>query len=397
MALTLRELYNEMRERFHLECLASNNDALDHVVTWVHLAEDVSIADFFWGNELLVTTGYGAKDATGLLRMAQRLNEKKCSGLVINLGKYFTEAPEEVVQFCEKNRMPLFAMPWEFSVTAFVRACCSRIDESSHDMDRLARAVINIILSPNAAGSYTARLLDYFDNDAGYQMLVVFVEVPDSDRRLGIHRAELRFHTALNKWGFQYLVFTYEQRFVLLLNQKDTAVTEEIARTVLDTYRATYGYEEENPRISIGIGSPVADVTKLDAAYYSAVSAVRRAQLTHTDLVLFRDMGFYKLLYSIPDDTLMLDYYHEVMGPLLEHDRRHGSNYKETLFRYLLHDGSLQAVADEMYTHRNTVNYRMGRIRELLGNPLATHSDCLPYLLAYHIAVILKVQDDYEA
>lgn len=199
MALTLRELYNEMRERFHLNCLASNNDALDHVVTWVHLAEDVSIADFFWGNELLVTTGYGAKDAAGLLRMVQRLNETKCSGLVINLGKYFTEAPEEVIQFCEKNRMPLFAMPWEFSVTAFVMASCSRIDQSNQDMNRLARAAISVILSPNAAGADRERLLDYFDNDAGYQMLVVFVEVPESDRRLGIRRAELRFHTALNK------------------------------------------------------------------------------------------------------------------------------------------------------------------------------------------------------
>ena len=49
-----------------------------------------------------------------------------------------------------------------------------------------------------------------------------------------------------------------------------------------------------------------------------------------------------------------------------------------------------------MYTHRNTVNYRMGRIREILGCQLTTHEECFPYLLAYYIAVILKKQDDYR-
>jgi DNA-binding PucR family transcriptional regulator len=107
-------------------------------------------------------------------------------------------------------------------------------------------------------------------------------------------------------------------------------------------------------------------------------------------------MSFYKLLYSLPSSRLMMEYYHEVMGPLLEHDKKHGSSYLETLCRYLLHDGSLQAVADEMYTHRNTVNYRMGRIREILGSNLATHEECFPYLMAYYIGVILKEQDDYK-
>jgi DNA-binding PucR family transcriptional regulator len=180
----------------------------------------------------------------------------------------------------------------------------------------------------------------------------------------------------------------------MVLNQTDPQVTEQIAHHLVDIYHATRS--EENMRINVGIGEPVKEVTQLTSAYHSALSAVRRAQLTRVDVVRFRDMSFYKLLYSLPSSRLMMEYYHEVMDPLLEHDKKHGSNYLETLCRYLLHDGSLQAVADEMYTHRNTVNYRMGRIREILGNNLATHEECFPYLMAYYIGVILKAQDDYQ-
>ncbi|MEO1816816.1 MAG: helix-turn-helix domain-containing protein [Acetobacterium sp.] len=39
---------------------------------------------------------------------------------------------------------------------------------------------------------------------------------------------------------------------------------------------------------------------------------------------------------------------------------------------YLEHDGSIQAVADASFTHRNTINYRMKKIRQLLNMDLTT-------------------------
>ena len=49
-----------------------------------------------------------------------------------------------------------------------------------------------------------------------------------------------------------------------------------------------------------------------------------------------------------------------------------GLDSMDTLQSYLKHDGSIQAVAAELYTHRNTVLYRIGNIRKILGNELKT-------------------------
>ena len=59
-------------------------------------------------------------------------------------------------------------------------------------------------------------------------------------------------------------------------------------------------------------------------------------------------MVFYRLLYSVSSDDLLREYYYEIMSSILEYDRSHDSSLKETLFRYVLHNGSLQAVVNEM-------------------------------------------------
>lgn len=391
MALTTRELFERTRHKFHLQVLAGH-DYLDHVVTWVHMTEYASIAEFFWGNEMVVTSGYAARDEASLLRLVDMLLPKRCTGLVVNLGPYIHQLPQSVIDRCEENGLPLLTMPWEVYITEFVRECCYLIDKSTQDEEDLAKAVIHVILSPNEAGADQTRLEDFFQAGAGFQMLVLRAQLSGGAQSVIDQRSTLRLHTALSHFDFPYLVFRYEKRFVILLNRADYAVADEAAQRILESIHASL---PELP-VQIGIGDPVPSIDQFSAGYHSAISAQRRASLQHQEIVRFREMGFYKLLYSVPDDSMLRGYYEDLLGPLIEHDQRHGTAYVETLFRYLLNDGSLQAVANAMFTHRNTVNYRMGKIRELLNQPLDTQQQRLPYLIAYHAAVILKLTEDFE-
>ncbi len=68
----------------------------------------------------------------------------------------------------------------------------------------------------------------------------------------------------------------------------------------------------------------------------------------------------------------------------------------ETLQSYLKHNGSIQAVAEELYTRRNTVLYRLGNIRKVLGNELKTPGRKLPYQMAFYIRSMHGVQERSE-
>ncbi|KIR02146.1 Regulator of polyketide synthase expression [Lachnospiraceae bacterium TWA4] len=115
------------------------------------------------------------------------------------------------------------------------------------------------------------------------------------------------------------------------------------------------------------------------------------ATVQNLSITSFKEMGFYRILYSTLDEHLLEDYYTELMSPLLDYDKQHNSFYTETFFRYLLNDGSIIKVANQMFTHRNTVNYRMGKIREILHCDFTSQKERLPYLIAYHIGIILKL------
>ena len=109
------------------------------------------------------------------------------------------------------------------------------------------------------------------------------------------------------------------------------------------------------------------------------------AKRKQKDLFHFDEMGLYRLLYSVEDVMLLGEMANVPLRPLIEYDRKHGSNYLETLELYLKHNGSIQAVAEEMFTHRNTVIYRITNIKKLLNTELETTEERLRYQMAFYI------------
>lgn len=51
---------------------------------------------------------------------------------------------------------------------------------------------------------------------------------------------------------------------------------------------------------------------------------------------------------------------------LYEYDRQNGTEYLETLYQYLLHDRNAVQAAKVLYVHRNTMSYRLEKLREML-------------------------------
>ena len=65
---------------------------------------------------------------------------------------------------------------------------------------------------------------------------------------------------------------------------------------------------------------------------------------------------------------------------LAVHDREKGTQYCETLYHYLTCCHSLKKTSDALYTHRNTVLYRIRRLQEAFAIPLeepSQHADLL--------------------
>lgn len=87
------------------------------------------------------------------------------------------------------------------------------------------------------------------------------------------------------------------------------------------------------------------------------------------------------LLATVPDDVRQT-FRSRVLGPVLEYDARHGSEFVDTLAAFLDVNGSWTQCAEGLHVHVNTLRYRIQRIEELTGRSLATLEDRVDFFLA---------------
>lgn len=140
-----------------------------------------------------------------------------------------------------------------------------------------------------------------------------------------------------------------------------------------------------NAPLYVGVGSALRDLANLSSCYKRAKAAVTMAFRKKKDLLYYDEMGLYRLLFAVTDEALLKDMEETPLAVLDEYDRKHNSNYVETLEQYLKYNGSILAVSEAMFTHRNTVIYRIGNIKKLLGTNLESPEERLPYQIAFYI------------
>lgn len=91
------------------------------------------------------------------------------------------------------------------------------------------------------------------------------------------------------------------------------------------------------------------------------------------------------LLASVPESVRRL-FRDRLLGPLLDYDRKNGSELVATLRAFLDCSGSWNKCASTLHIHVNTLRYRIRRIEELTGRDLGSLETRVDFFLALEAA-----------
>ncbi|RCV54684.1 PucR family transcriptional regulator [Marinitenerispora sediminis] len=121
----------------------------------------------------------------------------------------------------------------------------------------------------------------------------------------------------------------------------------------------------------VGVGGRCPVPERLPRSFEEARLAldVRASSPEPRGVTAFDDLGVYRILGA--RDGEVARFMTEWLAPLLDYDRRHGSDLVRTLARYLDCGGSYDRTASALVVHRSTLRYRLRRIREITGYDLA--------------------------
>ncbi|MGH2406608.1 MAG: PucR family transcriptional regulator ligand-binding domain-containing protein [Candidatus Limnocylindrales bacterium] len=137
--------------------------------------------------------------------------------------------------------------------------------------------------------------------------------------------------------------------------------------------------------VSIGIGRAVDDPLRLRESHAEA----RQARAIGTwkqgpgAIASFESLGLDRLLMSA-SEVERDGFVGATLGPLLDHDRQHGTVLVDTLGRWLADRNGARAARD-LFVHYNTLKNRLERIEALIGPFLDDPARCLELALAIRL------------
>lgn len=380
MGFTVEDMLIVGTERFEMKLIAGNNGWANSI-SWLMMVEDLTIISNFRGKELAVTTCLGFDNEEKLTQLVLDLDKHHAAGLILNTGYYLMEVPKKIVDLCNRLDLPLITVPWSVILTDMIKELSVRIFLQGATDETISAALIKAIETPEDREHYAGELLSTFDVDGSFQTVLFTTGDLDSMDTVERKRIGYRLQIYLENISHNAHFFYYDGYFALVVN----AVEEETLTEIVDGFEKRLYRRMPGAYVAVGIGSRVEDISRLHVSYRRAEAAVQRALRKKENLLRFDDLGVDRLLLSVNDKELLYEMGEKLLAPVLEYDKNHDGNYEETLYNYLKYDGSIQAVGNEMYIHRNTITYRMNKIRDLLGNNLETAEDRLPYEIACRI------------
>lgn len=158
------------------------------------------------------------------------------------------------------------------------------------------------------------------------------------------------------------LTVLYQKNVVLVIPQKEPLHLPEEA---LEHLREIC--EEE--RLAAGISNPFSNPVKLREYYVQAakVCALSRRMDIKGAVHEYKDIAFYDMIDNLPKEQRLNRYCHPALAMLREHDQKSGTKLYETLKVYTLSGFNQNLAAEQLFLHRNTMNYRRQKMEELTG------------------------------
>lgn len=152
----------------------------------------------------------------------------------------------------------------------------------------------------------------------------------------------------------------------------------------------------ETPSIVLALGKETDSVLTWPRSLREAEQALFLGQqLLDTSQVLdFGDLGVYRLLVLLRESTELWEFYRATLTALVDYDRKQRNELLKTLEAFFTCLGNLARTAEVLHVHRNTLLYRLQRIKEISGLNLDDAEDRLALWLALKAHRVLQRLDE---
>lgn len=374
--------------------LISNKTGLHNHVTGTGLFEWESKEDIeatFSSGEFVLTTLYSAKSNLPRTTDALRaLIDKGVSAIAIKLVHH-NHIPSEIISYANAKHIPIYT----FSETYIddLIYCIKNILNADKSNNFALHKVKRLATEPDR---YNIRSLAKDLNPYFYETCVCCCIIPrDPNESLILLTQYFSEYQRLAKNPALFnaascSLIKCTQSFILVYTSSQQ---NESIETELDEFLQYF--QDFDKSMYIGIGGVKTDLVDLQDSLLESTFAAITAALDNVSRTCFSENGINRILVPSCNSHWALAFYNEFHDILTQYDEAHNTNFHKTLLLYIYSDGDITLTANRLFQHINTIRYRLGKIKDLLG--IRDSADAYIQMYSYvRIYDSLKVINTYN-
>lgn len=352
--------------------LVAGKKGINNLVTWVHMIETIEASSFLDGGEIAFATGFGLNNRQTLLDLTKSIYNNHAAGLILNTGPFLERVSDDVLNFGNKYNFPIFVVPWKVHLAEIMRIFCLAILKDDQKNLETAAAFKNAIFFPKQEELYVIQLSQRGFN-INWHFAVCVINLKDSkySNQTKLNSIIISLDNHMQHKYKNFAIFLHDTEILVILANYKNEHMHDFINELINHLKVLLNGKDN---FCIGIGKQTKSIRCLYKSYNQA-KAIQKLQSKNKidkSLIFYSDMGIFKLLMSIEDEEITHEYYEHTIQAIKDYDKKNNSDLTDVLRSYLKNNGSVKETADELFIHRNTVNYKINKIEELLNMDLSS-------------------------
>lgn len=332
------------------------------ILDWefVNKIEGQIVESEFIKGEFVLTSLLFAKDQPELILEATKyLEENQISGLAIK-NIYYNDLPIEVMNYANKKSLPIFI----FDTTVYFEDIITEVMDKIRSIDNfdLLESKIDLIIKMNINKTIVREIA--FEINRNFKecffvlyikekrfitehKIITLIENLKKNKSIDLHNSILKYTNG-----------------ILIISTFDKIQWENFKNKVhflLNTMAINM------PEYYIGISNLHTDLSELGTGINESIFAQRTGELSPDSFNYYNDIGVYSILMPNINDSWIQDFYSRIIIPIKNYDEKYNTELFSTAVQYIESDGKVKETADALFLHKNTIRYRIGKIKELLN------------------------------
>ncbi len=379
--------------------LVAGEKGLSRMVSWTYMVQTKPYAARMnQGNFALLVVDYLRFDFEEAARAMEELNRHGISGLAISVLDDREPIPQSMIQRADELELPLFYIRWEgASFVDITQSIGNLIVQSGYQNKRIGDYLYNLLFGYDINEKYAEKISGQFGLDFSklYRVGVIVI-----DRKYGVNLEQDEHNYEFYSDCLNYEVNNMEERpmfmrflnkFVLLFEaREDKKIEHELERMLraIDSRPQFKGLIKS----TCILGAAYHDPRNFGLSYQEAKELIPKKDILpnpkNKKVLSASSMGIYKYMFNSGNQEEILNYCNETLRKLEEYDHANGTALQETLLSYYINGFNAGKTAEALFIHRNSLQYRMNKIEELLEIGL---DDYMEYLNLINCILIKKL------